>query len=96
METLSVSTIIGMTATQMARYVSVPTQSGVWKKREAELCDALNSIVDGRPAKAIEVLGIDATAYERMRAIHACYRKLSVARLKELEGQWAVGENETH
>ena len=92
METLSVSTIIGMTTAQHARYTSVPTQSGVWRQREAELCDALNSVVEGRPAKAIEVLGIAATAYDRMRAIHACYRKLSVARLKELEEQWAVGE----
>ena len=92
METLPVSTIIGMTTAQHARYVSVPTQSGVWRQREAELCDALNSVVDGRPAKAVEVLGIAATAYDRMRAIHACYRKLSVARLKELEGQWAVGK----
>ena len=51
-----------------------------------------HSGVGGRPAKAVEVLGIGATAYERMRAIHACYRKLSVARLKELEGQWAVAK----
>ena len=46
METLSVSTIIGMTTAQHTRYASVPTQSGAWRQREAELCDALNSVVE--------------------------------------------------
>ena len=82
--TLSVSTVVAMTAAQRARYNEVSTQSGVWNQREAELCDALNNVVDGRPAKAIEVLGIGATAFARVRAIHSCYRKLSATRLKEL------------
>ena len=56
METLPVHTVISMTAAQHARYASVQTQSGVWMQREAELCDALNSVVEGRPAKAVEAV----------------------------------------
>ena len=82
---LPVSTQISMTAAQMTRYNGVQTQSAAWTQREDTLCDALNNIVDGRPGKALEVLGVTATTFDRMRAIHKCYRKLSNVRLKKLE-----------
>ena len=78
MATLPISAMIGMTNAQRERYENIQTQSAMWNGREAELCDAINNIVDGRPAKALEVLGITATAYQRMRAIHSCYLKLSI------------------
>ena len=89
---LPVATQIAMTTAQMARYNDVRTQSAAWMQREAVLCDALNGILSGRPAKAVEVLGIPATACDRVRATYQCYTKLSTTRLKELEKNWAVGK----
>ena len=62
-----------------------------WTQREDTLCDALNNILDGRPGKALEVLGVTATAFDRMRAVHKCYRKLSNVRLKKLNDNWSRG-----
>ena len=50
---LPMATQIAMTTAQMARYNDVRTQSAAWMQREAVLCDALNSILSGRPAKAV-------------------------------------------